>query len=88
MVKRRCTDLAQPLQVLRLEDARMVVQRVARRVVVVIVVHPACDGGVVVAQHGEAGHLAHDAAALVRPASVAHDVAEAVDPLDVLILDH
>lgn len=56
----------QPRHVFGGQRARVDVERVASCVVVVGVIHAARDGGVVVAEDGPEGDLAHDLAALVR----------------------
>ncbi len=60
------------------------VERVARRLVVVRVVHATADGGVVVAEDRLLRGLADEVRALVRGAAVAHSVAEAVIDVDSL----
>ena len=69
----------------------MGVERLARGLVVVRVVHPAGDGGVVVAEDGVLRGLADEVAALVRRPAVTDGVAEAevlVDPLRLEGLEH
>ena len=77
--------LLQPLHVLGRQQPRVQVQRVARRVVVVRIVHAAGDGGVVVAQDGVGGALADDRAAFVRAGAIADRVAQADALVDALV---
>ena len=65
----------------------MDVERVARGLVVVRVVHAAGDGGVVVAEDRHLGQLADEVGALVGRAAVADGVAEAVVDVDALLPD-
>ena len=60
----------------------MQVERLARGIVVVRVVHAPGDGSVVVAEDGEGRHLAHEIAALVGRRAVADGVAEADELID------
>ena len=68
------------------------VQGVARRLVIVGVVHPAADGGVVVPEDAGVDQRANDIAAGLRGAAISDDVAEAHVPVDlqlfVLPKDH
>ena len=74
----------QPRHVLGREHRGVGVERVARGLVVVRVVHAPGDGGVVVAEDRHLGDLAHEVGALVRRAAVADGVAEAVVDVDLL----
>ena len=71
----------EPRLVLRTQLACVEVERLAGGVVVVRVVHPARDRGIVVTEDRERGGLADQVAALVRRRAVADDVADA----DVLV---
>ncbi len=75
---------AEPGGVLGGEHRSVGVERVAGGLVVVRVVHPAGDGGVVVAEDRLLGHLADEIGALVGRAAVADRVAEAVVNVDTL----
>jgi len=75
----------QPLHVLGLQAAGVQVERVACGLVVVRVVHPARDGGVVVAEDGDLGLVADDVRALVGAGAVTHDVTETVELVDALL---
>src|SRR6185369_9826045 len=72
----------QPLHVLVGEQLRVGVERVARGLVVIRVVHAAGDSGVVVAEDRRFDQATHDVRALVRRAAVAHGVTEAVVLVD------
>ena len=65
----------------------MRVERVARGLVVVRVVHAPGDGGVVVAEDRRLRDLAHEVGALVGRAAVPDGVAEAVVDVDALVID-
>ena len=75
---------AQPLHVLRGQQGGVRVEGVAGRLVVVRIVHPAGDGGVVVAEDARLGALADQVGALVRRPSVADGVTQAVVVVDLL----
>jgi hypothetical protein len=60
------------------------VEGVASRLVVIGVVHPPRDRGVVVAEDRRLGRLPHEVCALVGRAAVADRVSEAVVDVDVL----
>ena len=84
-------QLLQPLHVVLLQDLGVAVQRVAGGVVVVRVVHPPGDGGVVVAQDGVRHLRSHQRAGLVGAGAVADGVAQAdvaIDPLGLERLEH
>ena len=68
------------------EHRRVGVERVASGLVVVRVVHPPADGGVVVAEDGLLRGLADEVRALVGRAAVADGVAQAVVDVDALRL--
>src|SRR5205823_589640 len=74
----------EPLHVLGRETCGVRVERVARGLVIVRVVHAPGHGGVVVAEDGLLRDLAHEIRALVRRAAVTDGVAEAVVHVDLL----
>src|SRR5438105_5525978 len=76
----------QPGHVLGREVQRRPVEHLARRRVVVAVVHPAGDRGVVVAQHGEFAARADEVAGLVRVCPVTDRISEANEAIDLLAL--
>ena len=77
---------AQPRHVLGRQQRRVRVERVARSLVVVRVVHAAGDRGVVVAEDGDAREALDDVDALVGRAAVTDRVAEAIEDVDALAL--
>jgi predicted RNA-binding protein YlqC (UPF0109 family) len=80
-------ELLQPTHVLGGEKLRVEIERVARRLVVVRVVHATGDRGVVVSEDGRDDQIAHQIRALVRRASVTHGVPEAIVAIDALALE-
>jgi len=68
-------------------ELRVEIERVARGLVVVRVVHAARDGGVVVAEDRRDDEIAHEIGTLVRRAAVADRVTETVVTIDRLSLE-
>src|SRR3970282_344901 len=77
-------QLLQPGQVLGRQDAGVVVERLAGGVIVVGVIHPPGDRGVVVAQDGEGRLVADHVTAIVGAGAVADGVADAHVAVDLL----
>jgi hypothetical protein len=75
--------LLQPSHVLGRQLARMQVERLAGRLIVVAVVHPSGDRGVVVSKNRDLGDVAHDVGACIGAPTVPDDIAQAVVRIDV-----
>src|SRR5690625_3862138 len=60
-----------------LQTSRVPIERVASGIIIISIVHPPADGGVVVANDGDLGQVSHDLTAGVGLRSIAYDVAEA-----------
>jgi hypothetical protein len=76
--------LLQPSHVLGRQFARMQVECLAGRLIVVAVVHPARDRCVVVSKNRDLGDFPHDVGACVGAPTVPDDIAQAVIRIDVL----
>ena len=72
----------EPAHIRLAQDPGVVVECLARRLVVVRIVHAPGDGGVVVAEDRRFRHLTHDIRAFVGTRAVPNDITEAVEPVD------
>ena len=61
------------------------IKRVPGGLVIIGIIHPACDGGVVVAEDRHFGDRAHEIGAFVRACTITDHVSEAVALVDPLL---